>query len=575
MSGASPSEYHRYCPGEESLRISDAVCRGRRRASFHKCRGCQFNDDERAAREATPAVEPPPARNAPPPRAGRADAASVELTTASERRAETFDRLFRSADIRGRWPAPLSADVAWRIGHAAAQFLRSKLKGYRRADARARAMVTGRDQRASSAALHESLLAGIRSTGVAVCDIGLIDTPQMYFAVRHLGAGGAVVTTGGRSSAEYSGFKLCGADGRDVASVTGLIDIRDIARRVPLHDTGATAEQRHLDLADAYREFVRRWITPDPQQAATVVIDAAGGVAARWAPRIFNDIDGLRLVMVNNASDDISADEGAAAVDPDPFEPAALAGLRQRLRAEKADLGVRFDGDADACVFLDERGALIRPDFAMALLARHYLETLGPGAIVIDHRASRSVREEIEHCGGIARPETPDSAAIRKTMIETNAIFGASLSGQFFFRDNGCCESGVIALAGMLNVLSSGPRRLSDRIRPLLRYKSSGERRIECADPPAALARVGEHFAGRAWRLGTGLSVHEERRSFHLDRHPGDAALILRAEAATPELLSQTMAELQPLLGYPATVLPSPGGKGIGGEGADPTDSDG
>src|SRR5262249_9454885 len=145
---------------------------------------------------------------------------------AIESRSPTLDPLFRDADVRGLAPLPLSPSVAWRIGYAAAQFLRSRLKGYDRADPKARSLITGCDARSASAAIHTELIGGIRAAGVAAYDLGVIDTPQLYFAVRHTSAGGGIVTTGGRDPAAYSGFKFCGAGARDVATATGLTDIR-------------------------------------------------------------------------------------------------------------------------------------------------------------------------------------------------------------------------------------------------------------------------------------------------------------------------------------------------------------
>lgn len=585
MHGQLPQDYYRYCPGEAHLKLSDAVCRGRRRASFHKCRGCQFNDDEIAARRLadTPApaaetapADPAAAPSSEPPSPGTAarltvaarptsDQALIELIAsggtrpaAGTERREPIDRLFRSTDIRGRWPTPLSEDLAWRIGHAAAQFLRSKLKGYERADPRARVLLTGRDRRACSARLHDALLRGVCSTGVTVCDLGVIDTPQMFFAVRHLGACGGIVTTGGRSPAEFSGFKLCGVGGRDVAAVTGLIDIRDIARRVPLHDTGTTAEQLPLELSKPYREFVQRFLAAPSGRSVAIVVDTAGGAASGWVQTAFAGRDDIRLVPVNDAAGDLPPGETPAAFDPDPTNPAALAALRETIRAEKADAGVRFDGDGDGCVFLDERGAPIRADYLIALLARRFLATAAGAGIVIDWRAGRALREEIERAGGVARAEAPDSAAIRKTMTETQAVLGANMSGQFFFRENGTCESGLLALAYFINMLAAETKRLSERVKPLAKYKSSGDRRIECADPARLMEQVAAHFGASAQRFSGGVYVHDAERSIHIERAGADAAaLTFRAEAATAEVLKRTIEELRPLLAEPQPVVTS------------------
>lgn len=195
MSAQSPSEYYRYCPGEEHIKLSDAVCRGRRRSNFPKCRGCQFNDDERQAALAV-GVGATAGTTAAVAVAAKADFVELGLPAgrriedaesisesnhdlpavehaASLRTAEAaraadraaLERLVRSTDIRGEVPEPLSANVAWRIGHAAAQFFRSKLKGYDRADPRARSLVTASDVRSSSAMIHAAMVHGVRAAG--------------------------------------------------------------------------------------------------------------------------------------------------------------------------------------------------------------------------------------------------------------------------------------------------------------------------------------------------------------------------------------------------------------------------
>ena len=180
MTDDSSGDYRRYCPGEQDIRISDAVCLGRRRANFHKCRGCQFNDDERGTapfearvvgqhRTSSPALEPEDAM---------------------------ISKVFKAYDVRAIVPEPLSEEVAWRIGNATAQFLRTSLTGYDRSDTEMNKLVIGRDMRTHSPMLCKAFTEGIIATGTQVIDIGLIDTSQIYFATNHIKCCGGVQVHG-------------------------------------------------------------------------------------------------------------------------------------------------------------------------------------------------------------------------------------------------------------------------------------------------------------------------------------------------------------------------------------------
>jgi phosphomannomutase len=564
MADQPASRYFRFCPGEERILISDAVCRGRRRSSFPKCRGCQFNDDERAAVAAAQAesVVPtddaialrvvadsnnesdPPARSATPRtsmvrRGGGSDTPRRAATmAAADRGRGRLDGLFRDTDIRGRAVDGLTADAAWRIGLAGAQFLRSKLKGLDRADPRARSIVVGRDARPESAALTEALMAGIRAAGAAVYDIGAVDTPQVWFGVRRLGAGGGVAVTGGRSPAGWSGFKVCGLGGRDLSGSTGLLDICDIASRLPRHETGMTAEHFSVDLSEPYRADLVSHLSLPWARDITLVCDAGNGPAGAWAPALFEDVAHLNLIMLH--------DEATREFprDPDPTARRALHDARRAVKRHGADLGVCFDADADACVFLDERGMVVRPDHAIALLARRTIERAGPKAIVFDRRCSRVVAEEIERAGGEPCAASSDSALVRKAMTENDAVLGALLSGQYFFADEGNCESAFRAMVEMLNLVAGSDRPLSERTRPLARYKNTGDKQVATGDSVAALTRIASEYAELVERLPDGLTIRDTDWWCHLRRTSRGESVSMTVEAMSAEVLKARSAEL-------------------------------
>ncbi len=482
----SAADYYRFCPGEEQVKISNAICRGRRRSSFPKCKGCRFNDDEQAARPGAPALE---------------KAQTLRRTEA----------LFRPFDICGPVPDILNEDVAWRIGHAAAQYLRSKLRGYERAHPAGRSLAIGHDQRPNARTIQQALIDGVRAAGLHVFDLGAIDTPGLVFAVNHLGAGGGLQVTGGRLPMTCLSILLCGARAVPITAETGLTSIGDIALRVPRHVTGSQGDLTAHDTGDAYIAFLRGRLRaggtlPRPM---TVVVDFAHGPAARTLPQALGDLSNLKLLILRGEPDP------PPDLRPDPFNPENTRELRNLVREHKADFGVAFDSDASSCCFFDERGQSVRPDRLAGLLARMFIGREPGATIVLDHRSTRAAVEEIQRVGGTAVPCRADRVSLKKLMLERNAPFGADLEGRFHFRDASNNESAPLAVVHVLNLLVDHGRKLGDLLRPLHRYGSPGELRLPCRRPDHVLRELAAAHAAAELDTLDGLSVKYPDWWFH------------------------------------------------------------
>lgn len=512
-------DYFKFCPGEEHIKISNAICRGRRRTNFPRCPGCQFNDDEKPGNAIAPGGRP-------------RDAAAIEA-------------LFRAHDILGPAPYPLSPDVAWRVGHAAGQFLHGRLRGLERADPQVRSLVVGRDLRAVSRQLQIGLIDGIRSTGIDVIDVGAIDAPQLYFAVNYFRACGGIQTTGGRHPAGFSGFRICAAKGFPIGAETGLMSIRDIALRVPRHDSGSTAACREENLTEPYRDFIRRFLIGGGAlgRPVKIVVDAARGAASKWWPLIFDDVTELELKRLNFDK------EGRLARTPDPLDPANTAELRAAVKDRRADLGVAFDGDAGRCVFVDDKGKLVAPDIIAALLARRFIERERGASIVLDLRCTRAALEEIDEAGGVCIPSRIGSQLLKKMMLERQAIFGADISGHYYFRDNFYGESAFLAVAHVVSLLAETGRSLSNLVRPLGRYRCTGEIGFEHQDADRLFNEIAAAHVDAHMDDLDGLTVRYADWWFNLRRAEPPPGLRLVLEARSKRLVDQHLATLAPLLG--------------------------
>ncbi len=515
-------EYYRFCPGEEQIKISDAVCRGRRRAAFHKCRKCPHNDD---LKEKPPAPVP------------------ENVRSLIEDGGRSVEEVFKAYDIRGIYPEPLSEELAWRIGHGTAQFLRSTLTGYDRSDPQTNRIVIGRDMRLSSPALHEALIEGARCSGTEVVDIGLVDTPQVYFAINHLGTCGGIQVTASHNPAEYNGFKISGQQGRPVGVDTGLTEIKQIAQHMAKHETSTYAPMSHIDLTEPYRTFVREFLLqPRPMKVA---VDASNGMAGKWLPIVLGDVPGLEIIPLNGTHD------GTFAHDPNPLVEANVRQTCRAVEEQGADFGVCFDGDADRCVFVDETGRIIRSDLMTALLSRRFLHKQPGSVVVYDLRCSRVVPEEIARYGGQPRRERVGHAFIKKALSENDGCFAGEVSGHFYFRENWYCDSGLLTFVHVLNLLTDQSEPLSKLVAPLRRYVSSGERNFETDRKDAIIDALAEHYADGEVDFLDGLTVNYDRWWFNVRKSNTEPLLRLNLEAESETLLEEKLAELSPRLGRP------------------------
>lgn len=520
--------YTRFCPGEEHARISDAVCLGRRRANFHKCPGCQFNDDERGrpSFEASMLAQRPAI-------ASLADPVKEQI----------IEKVFKAYDVRATYPDPLNEDIAWRIGNATAQFLRTSLSGYDRSDAAMNTLIVGRDMRRSSPSLAHAFIEGARATGAAVVDIGMVDTSQIYFATNYMPCCGGVQVTASHNPENYNGFKICGAKGKPIGSETGLKEIQRIAMAITRHRVPEGERVRQVDLSEPYREFLHRYLTPP--RPLKVVVDASNGMAGRWFPILFSGVPNLNVIPLNFEHN------GDFVHQPNPLVASNLDQLRAAVREHHADFGACFDGDADRCIFVDENANIVRCDLVTALLAEEYLRQRPGSTVVYDLRSSRIVPEVIRRAGGQPKRERVGHVFMKRALAEADGVFGGELSGHFYFRDFFYCDSGMLAFIALLNVLTRSGRSLAALLAPLDIYASSGERNFENDDKAGTFHRIIERYRDAEIDQLDGVTVQYKDWWFNVRASNTEPLLRLNMEAINRELLEAQLGELTPLLGRP------------------------
>ena len=454
------------------------------------------------------------------------------------------DKSFKAYDVRGVYGEDITEDLAWKIGHATAQFLRSLLSGYERGQASSNRIVVSRDMRPHSQSLVDAVIEGVTSSGIGCVDIGMCDTPMIYFAINHLGTCGGIQVTASHNPIEYNGFKISGIKARPVGQDTGLKEIQHIVRTLRRMPPGASVASSvtAADLWDEYRAHVRRFLRP--ARRLKIVVDASNGMGGKMFPRVF-DGDELEIIPLN-----FEIGQGFAH-PPNPLIEANLQPTKDAVLEHQADLGVCLDGDADRCMFVDELGQTVRCDLVTALLAKHFLAE-APGAMVVyDLRSSSVVAEEIRAAGGVPRRERVGHSFMKRAMADGHGIFGGELSGHFYFRDNFNCDSAAIAFATAVSAITAQGRPFSELIAPLKRYSHSGEINFTVDDKQAKMTEIAEAFSDAEIDMLDGVTCRYDNWWCNVRPSNTEPLLRLSLEARDPEMMAEKIDVLKDMLGEP------------------------
>jgi phosphomannomutase len=389
-----------------------------------------------------------------------------------------FAKIFKAYDIRGVVPDELDENLAETIGAA---FVR--LTG-------AEAIVTVHDMRTSSGPLAEAFGRGAVSQGANVVSGDLGSTDMLYYASGSLELPGAMITAS-HNPARYNGIKLCRAGAKPVGQDTGLAELREMA------ETGVPASDRpagtvtHEDLLGGYASYLKKLVDLSGIRPLKVAVDAGNGMAGHTVPRVFEGLP-VDLVPLYFELDGTFPNHEA-----NPIDPANLRDLQRAVTEHGADIGLAFDGDADRCFVVDERGGIVSPSVLTALIAVRELAR-EPGAAVIHNLiTSRAVPEIISEHGGRPVRTRVGHSFIKAEMAKEGAIFGGEHSGHFYFRDFWYADSGMLAALHTLAALGGQDQPLSALLGEFSRYAASGEVNSEVTDQAAVTDLVRAEFSGR------------------------------------------------------------------------------
>jgi phosphomannomutase len=441
--------------------------------------------------------------------------------------------VFKAYDVRGVYPTQLDEEGAYAVGRAYVEHFEPRV------------IAVGRDMRVSSPAMAAAVVEGALDGGSDVRDLGLVGTEMLYYAVGELGLEGGICVTASHNPGEYTGMKIVRRGALPVGGESGLLDVRDraLAGFGPVTKRGAVTDE---DVYPGFVDKVLSFVDTSAIAPLRVVVDAANGMAGTMLPPVLERLPQLGVVRCYFEPDGTFPNH-----EPNPLLPENREFIVERTRAEGADLGVAYDGDADRCFFVDDTGEFVPGDFVTALLAEAMLEKEPGAKVIYDVRASWAVPRVIEAARGVPLVNRVGHAFIKHRMRKEGAAFAGEVSAHYYFRDFSQADTGVVPFLVMLELLSRRGQRLSELLAPYRsRYFLTGEINTPVADVALKLQELKDRYAAAGGRIShlDGISVDFDDWHFNVRPSNTEPLLRLNLEALSEQLMAEKRDEVLSLI---------------------------
>jgi phosphomannomutase len=425
-------------------------------------------------------------------------------------------QIFKAYDVRGLYGDEMDGDTAYLLGRAFAWVL-ADLRGKRVADLQ---VGVGRDMRLQAPEMAGRVRDGLVAEGAHVLDAGMVGTEMLYFMVGARELDGGAMITASHNPKAYTGVKLVREGALALSGDTGITAIRDLIL-AGLGDAGGGGSTESVDISAEFRERALSFIDTGSLKRLEVVVDGGNGMAGEMVGPLLDELP-IELISTYWTPDGNFPDH-----EPNPLLPENREFIIERVRSEGADLGIAWDGDADRCFFIDDRGEFVDGDFLTALLAELVLEKVPGADILYDVRASRAVPDTVARHGGTAHVNRVGHAFMKRAMKEIGGEFAGEVSGHYYFRQFYNADSGTIPALLVLELLSKTGRRLSDLVGELRsRYFISGEINSEVADTDAKMKELAERHPDAEVSWLDGVSV--DYPDWHFNVRPSNTEPLLR-----------------------------------------------
>ena len=432
-----------------------------------------------------------------------------------------LEKIIKAYDIRGLVKDEVTPDFSFSLGVAFAKFLEQEREPA--------TIVVGEDMRPSSPPLADAFTDGATSQGMDVVRLGLTSTDMLYFASGKLNLPG-VMFTASHNPAKYNGMKLCKSGARPIGQESGLAKIRELIQEgVPISNRPVGSVRKQ----DLLKEYVDYLLASFPKNTfkkrkLKVVIDAGNGMAGFTAPAVMARLNVELIPMYFELDGNFPNHEA------NPIDSANLKDLQKRVKKERADIGLAFDGDADRCFLIDQAGELVNPSALTALIAVRELKVKPGATIIYNLISSKAVAEVIAEHGGIGVRSRVGHSYIKNLMAESGAVFGGEHSGHFYFKNFWRADSGMLAGLYAIAELMASKGNLSQLLAPYNRYVASGEINSKVKDVTKSIAKVRDKYHGQ-YQVDEldGLTITANSWWFNLRGSNTEPLLRLNVEANT------------------------------------------
>jgi len=435
---------------------------------------------------------------------------------------------FKAYDVRGRIPDQLNEDIAYRIGRAYADFLKP------------RHVVVGYDIRLSSQKICQALTKGLLDSGINVSNIGQCGTEEIYFATSHLNMDGGIVVTASHNPKDYNGMKFVREDSKPISSDTGLKDIKALAEKNESETVEHKGELSEIDVKQDYVNHLLSYIDVSALKPLRVVCNAGNGGAGLVVDLLEKHLP-IEFIKIHHQADG-HFPNGV----PNPLLEENRQPTIDAIKANKADLGIAWDGDFDRCFFFDENGTFIEGYYIVGLLAETFLKKQSGEKIIHDPRLSWNTLAVVEQFGGEAVLCKSGHAFIKEKMREVDAVYGGEMSAHHYFRDFFYCDSGMIPWLLVIELLSVSGQKFSSLVEKRMQaFPASGEINREVDDAEKSIEKVQQVYADSAQDIDftDGLSMDMGEWRFNLRMSNTEPVIRLNVESRADQALMQAKTE--------------------------------
>ncbi len=429
-------------------------------------------------------------------------------------------KIFRAYDIRGRCPEEINPAVVFEIGRALADYLSVD------------EIIVGRDARAFSKDLFESLSRAITQQGVGVIEIGETPSDVLCFCLGKFKKPGVMITAS-HLPAGYNGLKLYDRELNPIGQGSGLEELQELAAQGRFKKAGQPGRIKQKDVLAEYFEYLFSLIDQSSIKGLKVAVDAGNGMTAKTAPLVFERLKVETIPLYFEL--DMSFPNHPA----NPRDPANMSELRAKVRQTRADIGIAFDGDGDRVGFVDEKGGLVDNSLIIALLSEHILAKHPGGKVVYSLTSGRIVPETILKAGGQPVKERVGRSFIKQRINREKAVLGGETSGHYFFRDFFGADSGMLAALLVLEILAKQARPFSEIIIPFKKYFAIEETNFPVQDQGEVIKKMAEFFKDGQISYLDGVTVEYPDWWFNLRPSNTEPVSRLNLEAESEELMRE------------------------------------